>query len=215
MSFKSSAAASKPLDIYSPSDRPYGLKYEDHIENFWKWVISLPKYENPWPDSTGKYANNQSEKDIFYLSGNGGGVSERRCKAPAGKGLLIPVMVVEVSDKEAKGAPPGKLKKIAKDDQDSVTSMYLKINSKEYDTDDISKYRKSTGPFTVTFPKDPIFGATPGGSKAVADGHYIITHPLTEGETYNIHYASSLICSVKNGLGPNFAEDIKYEITTE
>ena len=40
----------------------------------------------------------------FLPSLNNGGKSERTCKVPAGKGLLIPVMQVEMSDKEYPGA---------------------------------------------------------------------------------------------------------------
>ena len=58
---------------------------------------------------------------------------------------------------------------------------------------DLSKYRTPTGDFEVTFPKNAIFGATEGISKAVADGYYVITQPLAKG-TYTILYKSSLIC---------------------
>ncbi len=205
------AGATKSLNIFSPDEKPYGLAYEDHIKNFWNWVISLPKDQNPWPDPTGKNCANEQlglNSSVFYLSGNGGGVSERTCTVPAGKGLLIPVLVVEISDKEAPGASPAELEQIAKKDQDSVASMYLRINDKEYNIDEISKYRKSAGPFTVIFPEDPIFGATPGESTAAADGHYIITEPLSKGEQYTVHYKSSL-------SEPNFAQDIKYNITAQ
>jgi hypothetical protein len=210
----SSAGSSNPINIFEPNSTPYDLTYEQHIQNFWKWIISLPKDRNPWQDETGKMcANDQSELNskVFYLSGNGGGRSERTCEVPAGKGLLIPVMVVEISDKEVPGKSAEELKKIAKKDQDSVTSLYLKLNDKEYKPEDIRKYRKSTGDFGVVYPKNAIFGATEGPSTAVADGHYIVTQPLSKGN-HTIHYKSSLICPGTDCLQPNFAQDIKYTI---
>ena len=64
-------------------------------------------------DRTGeKCANGQSNTNssVFYLNHNNGGVSDRTCKVPAGKGLFIPVMPMEMSDKEAPGATGEELK---------------------------------------------------------------------------------------------------------
>jgi hypothetical protein len=121
---------------------------------------------------------------------------------------------MEISDKEAPNRSVEDLHKISKKDQDSVTSLYLKINDKEYSRADLSKYRTHTGVFDVTFPKNAIFGATEGISKAVADGYYVITQPLAKG-TYTIQYKSSLICPGTDCLQPNFAQDIKYTIIAE
>ena len=129
------AAGENSVNIFPPENKPYGLPYEEHVKNFWKWIISLPPDKNPWPDKTGENcANGQLETNssVFYLSGNGGGKSDRTCKVPAGKGLFIPVSPMVISDKEAPNRSVEDLNKIAKKDQDSVTSLYLKINDKEY-----------------------------------------------------------------------------------
>ena len=211
------AAVTNSVNIFPPDSKPYGLSYEEHVKNFWKWVISLPKDKSPWNDPTGANCDNGQSKtnsSVFYLSGNGGGTSDRTCKVPAGKGLFIPVSPMEVSDKEAPNASVEDLHKISKKDQDSVTSLYLKINDKEYSRADLSKYRTHTGVFEVTFPKNAIFGATEGISKAVADGYYVITEPLAKG-TYTIQYKSSLICPGTDCLEPNFAQDVKYTIIVQ
>ena len=121
--------------MFPQGSKPYGLTQEQHIQNFWKWVISLPEDQNPWDDPSGKNcAKGQvgTNSSVFYLSGNGGGTSERVCTVPADKGLLIPVMVVEISDKEYPGATVADLASSAKQDQNSVNSLYLKIDDKEY-----------------------------------------------------------------------------------
>ena len=56
---------------------------------------------------------------------------ERTCAVPVGKGLVIPVMQVECSDKEAPGASVQDLHAAAKKDQDSVNSLYLKVDDTE------------------------------------------------------------------------------------
>ena len=146
---------------------------------------------------------------------NIGGISERTCKVPVGKGLLIPVMQVEWSEKEAPGASVEELHKSAKKDQDSVNSLYLKIGDKEYKYKDLIKYRTHTDVFEVVFPDNGIFGVIEGGvSKVVGDGFYIITEPLIKGN-YSIHFKSSLICPDLGCAEPNFAQDIKYNIIAE
>ena len=141
--------------------------------------------------------------------------SERICKVPVGKGLLIPVMQVEWSDKEAPGASVEELHKSAKKDQDSVNSLYLKIGDKEYKYKDLIKYRTQTDVFEAVFPDNGIFGVIEGGiSKVVADGFYIITEPLIKGN-YSVHFKSSLICPDPGCAEPNFAQDIKYNIVAE
>jgi hypothetical protein len=208
-------SASGVLDI-SPEKDPYGLSYEDHIMSFWRWIISLPKENNPWEDTKGDICTcaQGSVSPVFYLSGNGGGSSKRKNDVPLGKGLLIPLMVVEVSEKDFDDKTPQKekLRQIANNDQKSVTELYLKIDDRVYDPNDLRKYRRSTGAFSVTFPDNGIFGATSGIVKAVADGYYIITTPLPKG-THTVHYRSSLECKGNDCLEKKpFHQDIECTI---
>ena len=211
------ASGQNSINIFPPESKPFELTYEEHVKNFWKWVLSIPQDKNPWDDQTGENcAIDQLETNstVFYLSSNGGGKSERTCTIPAGKGLFIPVSPFEISDKEAPNRSIEDLYKIAKKDQDSVTSLYLKIGDKEYSRQDLEKYRNPTEEFEVVFPNNAIFGATEGSSKAVADGYYVITEPLEKG-TYTILYKSSLICPEIDCIEPNFAQDIKYDLIVE
>lgn len=205
------------LGIFDPKTKPYNLSFEDHVKKYWQWIISIPSDVSPVNDKTGDrcgYDQLNSTFPVFYLSDAGGGKAERTCKVPLGKGLLIPLMTVEVSDKEVPNVPIEDLHKIAKKDQDSVTSLYLKINDKEYLFEDLKKYRTHTSDFEVYFPKNAIFGASEGNSKAVADGYYIITQPVTKGK-YSIEFKASLICPGTDCLAPNFAQDVKYNIIVE
>jgi hypothetical protein len=98
--------------------------------------------------------------------------------------------------------------------QDSVTSLYVKINNKVYNLQDLSNYRTHIGAFDVTLLDNAIFGASKGNSKAVVDGYYVITEPLPK-STYNIQYKSNLICAGTDCVEPNFAQDVKYTITVQ
>ena len=207
--------ASNSSTIFPPDSQPYGLTYAEHAQNFWKWLLSIPANESPMDDNTGDkclMGQSNSNSSVFYLS-PGEGKVERICTVPAGKGLLIPVMEVEMSDKEIPGASVEDLRDAAKKDQDGVNSLYLKIDNEEYTYDDLLKYRtQPTEPFQVIFPDNGIFGVAEGGpSQVVADGFYILTEPLTAGN-HTVHYRSSLSCPDVGCVEPAFAQDVKYNI---
>jgi hypothetical protein len=215
--------AANSVKIFPPDSKPYGLSYTEHIKNFWKWLASIPVNASPMKDATGEKCStgqSASNSSIFYLSGGGGGTWERVCKIPSGKGVLIPVMTVvsTTNELEEGQGTPARLDKIAKDDQDSVNSLYVKINDDEYSFANLSKYRTHTDLFEVVYPQDAIFSARPGVSNAIADGYYIITEPLTNG-SYTVQYKGSLGCSPdQEGCLPDtvtFAHDIKYKLIVE
>jgi hypothetical protein len=210
--------ASSSVNIHPPGSEPYNLTYADHAKNFWKWTLAIPAVENPVNDQTGEKCSNgqmNSNSSVFYLSFNNGGKSERTCTVPAGTALLIPVMQVAITDKDIPGASIEELDSATKKDQDSVNSLYLKIGDKEYNYDDLLKYRTHTNAFDVVWADKAIFGIIDGGpAKAVADGFYIITEPLKNG-TYPIHFKSSLICPDPDCADPNFVQDINYKIIAE
>jgi hypothetical protein len=213
----------KTEKIFSPEDEPYKIAYGEHAKNFWKWLVSMPKDHNPESDLTGeRSANGQenSESSVFYLSigPNREAKIERTCNIPTGKGILIPVSVVVVSDKEVPEIPNPSiedLSKKAKKDQDSVTDMYLRIDDDEYQMEDLSRYRIHTGKFEVNFPENALWDVSEGRAMAVADGTYIVSRPLTEGK-YTIHWKSSLTCIEREGepkcIDNTFIQNIKYTI---
>ena len=87
--------------------------------------------------------------------------------------------------------------------------------NKEYNYQDLLKYRTHTDAFNVNFANNGIFGIVQGGpTRAVADGFYILTQPLAKG-TYPIHYKSSLICTQPDWYTPNYAQDITYTIIAQ
>jgi hypothetical protein len=214
----STATAQSQLSIFPPGGEPYGLSYSEHIKNFWKWILEIPANDNPTNDDTGdkcSIGQLNTNSSVFYLAFNNGGNSDRTCKVPAGKALFIPVMQVEISDKESPGSSDAQLAEAAKNDQDSVNSLYLKIGDKEYNFDELQKYRTATDIFEVDYADNGIFGIVEGGpSKVAADGFYIITEPLKKG-TYPVHFKSSLICTGEECTEANFVQDIKYNIIVE
>jgi hypothetical protein len=214
----SQVAGQSSVNILPPGGKPYGLTYAEHIKNFWKWNLGIPAKDNPINDPTGeKCATGQNASSpVFYLAFNNGGFSQRTCKVPAGKALMMPVMQVEISRKEfPKALTDQDLSKAASTDQNSVNSLYLKIGNKEYNYQDLLKYRTHTDGFNLNFANNGIFGILQGGpTRVVADGFYILTQPLVK-DTYPIHFKSSLICTQPDCDTPNFAQDITYTVIAQ
>jgi hypothetical protein len=201
-------------DLYPMDSKPYGLSYEDHSINWNKFYLSKPIDINPTTDETGErctFDQDFSNSSIFYLYGGHEGKTIRTCHIPSGIGLFIPLIDISVSTAEVPGATVDRLHAIAKADQDNVKSLQLKINNKEFSFDELKKYRTHTSDFEVNFPENAMFGANPGRSQVVADGHYVITTPLNPGN-YTIHFGGSVICTGLDCFEPTFATSTIYNL---
>jgi hypothetical protein len=211
------AQTTSPIDIFPTNSKPYGQSYEDHIKNYWRLMLSIPQNQNPMEDTTGErctFGQEKSNSSVFYLSGSTGGPSALTCNMKAGQGIFIPIITVEASQAEAPRATIEELHKIAKEDQDSVTSLYLKINDREFSEEELQKFRTHTKEFEVMFPEGALFGASAGPSVAVADGYYVITEPLSPGN-YSLHIKGSLGCLNPECTEPSYAGDIRYNLIVE
>jgi len=200
------------IEVFKPNENPFTLSYEDHVINFWKFTCKLPKNKNPAIDNNGQKdenANQNSNSPVFYLnfSREGDSLVERRCKVPREKGIFVPAMSVEVSEKEIQNSSADNLKKIAKKDQDSVRNLSVKLDGNE--VNDVNSYRTSTDVFQLEFPQDPLFDVSPGTCQAVADGFYLITKPLSPG-THTIEFKGSLQTDEKDSIEPNYSVNVKY-----
>jgi len=213
------AQSSNSVSIFPPNIKPFGLSYEDHIKNYWKFALSLPNDVNPWNDETGKMCRNGQEavnSSIFYLPASGGGNFTRVCKIPAGSAIFIPVLIGEYSLLElGKDAKPEDLPVFAKNDQDNMHVFTLAIGDKKLDTNDLKKYGIVTGLFNLTFPENNLFGTDPGSTLAAADGYYVITEPLEKG-TYVIRTYGEM-CTKDDGCpgGDNFKPYINTTLIAE
>lgn len=198
------------IEVFKTNENPFGLSYEDHIKNYWKFTCKIPKDRNPAIDNNGQrdeIANQNSNAPVFYLnsSDKGDDQVERRCRVPAGKGIFIPVIGVEVSELEVENASVNDLKRIAKKDQDSASDLSAKLDGNE--VSNIRGFRTSTNEFQLEFPDNPLFGNTPGTGRAVAEGIYLITRPLTPG-THTIEVKGK----VDNNNEPTPIQDPQFSV---
>jgi len=216
------AQSPNTLGIFPQNSKPFGLSYEDHIKNYWKFAVKFPNENNPWTDKTGEMCRNGQESinsSIFYLPSGGGGNFERVCKIPAGVGIFIPVLVGEMSLLEAKnGTKSEDLPLLAKADQGNMHVFSLSIGDKKYDSEDLKKYGFLTNLFNLTFPKENLFGVVIPSNKttmAAADGYYVITEPLAKG-TYIINtYGEMCTQGDDCPAGDNFKGNVTTKVIAE
>jgi hypothetical protein len=195
------------VNLYPPDSRPFGLSYEEHIIKDWKRNLSIPVDKNPMEDKSGERVTYgvDTNSPVLYLSGNSGGSTERTCRVPSGLGVFISICDAVYSEAEKAGASTEELHTLARKDQDNVTNVSLKINGK--DIADLEKYRFHTNPFDVVIPDNAVYGLRSGPSKAVADGYYVITEPLTPG--------NYTIVTNANISEPAWNSEVKYNLVVE
>lgn len=183
-------------------------------------MLSILQSQNPMEDKTGEtgerctFGQEKLNSSVFYLPGSTGGPSVLTCKIKAGQGIFIPIITVEASQAEAPKATIEELHKIAKEDQDSVTSLYLKLNDREFSEEELRNFRTHTKEFEVMFPEGAFFGASAGTSVAVADGYYVKTEPLSPGN-YALCIKGGLGCLNPECTEPSYAGDLKYNLVVQ
>jgi len=216
-SFSISFAQSKSLvDIFPIDSKPYGLSYEDHTVNYWRFVLPIETDKNPAEDPTGEHCTqgqNISSSSMFYLHANAGGSTDKTCKIPAGLGLFIPILQVFSSTAEEPGATANKLNQTVTTDESRTVSLYLKINDVQYKYEDLKKFLVTTEPFRVILPpKNLASDVYSGPATIVAGGFHVITSPLSPG-VYKIEFGGSTQCLLAESNCANFESKNTYELT--
>jgi len=184
-------------EFYQRSESPFGSSYEEHVKKFWKLFLSIPKTQNPLAVQGLCTQGQPTSQPIFYVPCNLGGNTTKNCKISPGRGILIPIICIVITEGELGNAPVNELQTVARKDQDSVHDMELEIkvdnNRIVLDHNTLLNFRIITGDFHVNIPPNGIYG-NPGQQMAVADGYYVITKPLTAGD-YKISFEGKMDCS--------------------
>jgi len=198
------------------------------VEAYWKWICDLSKNQNP-------FLNNEGERDVvqlnrgdkmFFLSPADSGKSERNCRGvPLDYKILIPSLCVVATGATEEGGekPNAKLKDLIR--FNDVDYRNIKRRSVEIDNEQIpeeflmdSRYSSREEEFPVHFPKEhPIFNATSGDCKAVADGVYLILECPSESDKseLKIHFKGEIdISDDEESLETTkYTEDVTYTLT--
>ena len=85
--------------VFPPNSKPYGSSYAEWSIKWWKWVVSIPRKDNPGEDKTGTNSGLGQRGPVWFLAGTFENlpIAERKCTIPFGKAIFFPVIVSEKS----------------------------------------------------------------------------------------------------------------------
>jgi len=210
------------------------LDYEEAVKKFWKAECAVNRDDSPAFFNSGGPKETKDEgfnkdNDYFYLSWSvlpkchiDGAPILRECDVPSGKGLLIPIVSVIVSDKERPGASNSKLNELVVIDQEYVQKGPGPFVELDGDPHDLTGFEVTTGVFPVTYPDNgpPIWNSpnnpnapiSNGESNAIAGGHYLITSPPSAG-SHTVHFGGAvLIPGNVDCIENHYEENVEYTL---
>lgn len=94
-------AASHPAESSTPGGRlPGSLRSADVQGAWWSWAAGVPSGRNPVEDATGADCAVHQPDKVWFLVGNFGGDTTRRCVVPAGRTLVAPLVNLQGSKRD-------------------------------------------------------------------------------------------------------------------
>ena len=194
--------------VYSIDEKPNGLTYDNLTAKWWQWALSMPQDVNPIGDTTGKYCGQNQEGPVWFLTGTFGGTAERTCEIPAGKAILFPLLTTECNYLENPNLKTeSELLSCAKQGQDfGSKTMAATIDGVKLK--DLERYRVESQLFDLTLPENNAVSATPGTTKAISDGFWVLLEPLPSG-SHDVDFSASII---DPGGVNNYNTQAKYHL---
>jgi hypothetical protein len=195
--------------VYPLAATVQGKDMGEWVAEWWKWVLAIPRDQNPMLDFTGaRCAMDQPFEDVFFLVATTGGttahVDRTECKAPAGKEIFLPIWPVVAW---APGdCPPSMLDACV----DILNGIMARPETFSLDGRSIScleDHRHLAPWFDLTIPPDNLFNIPePLTRKFLGDGFWLMLRPLAPGlHTITFH-------AEVDGFSTEF---ITYELTVE
>jgi hypothetical protein len=185
-----------------PTDSYAGKTYSQWSAAWWQWAASSTP--SPVADTTGADCAVNQDGPTWFLAGNTGGLTSRRCTIPSGKAILIPIIAGECSTVENPGQD---LRLCAAGYMDAVTETGVSVDGTPValGRPESGRFRFATAPFPLTFAPGNAFGVNPGRTTSVADGFWVLVKPLREGK-HMIDF---------NGSAPalGFSLTVHYDLT--
>jgi hypothetical protein len=207
----STAADDKPDPRVSDvTAKVEGKTYAEWSAAWWQWGISIKKERNPILDKTGAFAAEGQDGPVFFLAGNSGGKTSRKCTVPANKPIFLPIINYIESDVPDK-ADEKKLLSTAKTKMDAAQDVQATLDDKPIAG--LDHFRVASAIFTFTGPDkaDAAFEDCFGKQKAASDGYWLMLKPLTPGK-HTLHFKAKV--KPEQGKDP-FELDVTYELTVE
>jgi hypothetical protein len=157
-----------------------GSSYSEWSAEWWKWLISIPKNENPVFETSGKVTmNNYIHSNVLFLCQTIESIKpipHRKINFSFGSSIFMPI-INWISISEDKAESDHDLKDLARRKMDSVGNLELFINGMSLPVN-LKDYRIESDAFDIVLPTSNIFGLKPGSARAASDGFWVFFKPL-------------------------------------
>lgn len=183
----------RQIEIVEPGRTLFGKSYNRLAGSWGNWLQKEPPGTNPAFDPDGRFCDLNQKGRIWYLAGTFGGVADRFCEVPAGKGILFPIIANVSFAPDFLNEPPcevlaGEVDQVrcdVTDDTPFAPNVGLEATLDGEPVADLFGYRVQSPPGGFTFRLGPLFAAfgLPPGDRfpAVVDGYWILLKPLPRG----------------------------------
>src|SRR5579862_2847275 len=127
-------------------------------------------------------ANLKNSGPVFFLGGNTGTTVNRSFNVPAGRPILVPLAVAELSTLEGAGSTPDQVRTAVEQLGDAVDSLHATIDGVAIPTSVLFSHREVSPVFSfASAPNNPIGDPVGNSGIAVADGYWLLLAPLPAG----------------------------------
>jgi hypothetical protein len=171
------------VQVYAPHTHGIGEASAD----WWQWALAFSNDEpNPFTDPTGDLAGLDQSGHVFFMPGVAGpGTFARSVQVPAGKPVLVPLVVTELSTLEGAGDTPKEVRSADAAFADLIDSLSVTIDGAA--VPDLFAHREVSPTFHfVAAPNNPIGDPAGDSGVAEADGYWLMLAPMSAG-THVIH----------------------------
>ncbi|MFN7963494.1 MAG: hypothetical protein U0002_19695 [Thermoanaerobaculia bacterium] len=192
-----SAEAQANPRVVAPGEKWAGHSYPELASAWTNWLVLEPIATNPAFDPDGSFCGLNQEGDVWFLASTFGGVADRTCEIPAGKGIFLSLGGVFVSFAPefpsqgdpclALGSTVEQVRCDVNNDVPVAPNVAFSVTIDGRPLEDLTAFRAQSEPggFTLRVP-DPSFLTDlglPAGNRhpAVADGYFLFLKPLRPG----------------------------------
>lgn len=167
--------------LFAPDDKPFGRPLSEWTIEWWKWLLSIPKPDNPALHILNTtFGTSQYNEDVLFVAGTTRGYANREITIPARKAILLGVINFTTSySEEPHLKNDSDLIARAKSDIDDIVNKNALIDGEKINN--LDKYRISSPPFDVVLPENSLYGAPPGPTRGISDGYWLFLKPLARG----------------------------------
>ena len=154
--------------------RPFGITYEEWTSRWWRWILSIPRQENPLLDQNGRNAHtNQDYSEVFFLCQTyeqTSSIPNRSIRIRSGKLIFTPV-INWISIMGCDGANDEELLSTAVKRMDIIANLEAVIDGQKIKG--LQGFRVLSPFFEFDLPEDNILGLPPGRRRGISDGYWI------------------------------------------